>query len=165
MTLLLASEALATLGDPFAMLAFSGAGRHGVRVRTIKAFDEHDAEAPRRRIAALVPEENTRLGAAVRHATAVLRAQPAQRRVLLLLSDGQPNDVDFYQGAYAIEDSRRALNDARADGVVPFCLTVEQDEHEYLPHVFGKTGYRVLRRPDQLPSALLDVVKGILSSA
>jgi nitric oxide reductase NorD protein len=165
MTLLLASEALATLGDPFAMLAFSGAGRHGVRVRTIKAFDEHDAEAPRRRIAALVPEENTRLGAAVRHATAVLRAQPAQRRVLLLLSDGQPNDVDFYQGAYAIEDSRRALNDARAEGVVPFCLTVEQDEHEYLPHVFGKTGYRVLRRPDQLPSALLDVVKGILSSA
>ena len=165
MTLLLASEALATLGDPFAMLAFSGSGRHGVRVRTIKAFDEHDAEAPRRRIAALVPEENTRLGAAVRHATAVLRAQPAQRRVLLVLSDGQPNDVDFYQGAYAIEDSRRALNDARAEGVVPFCLTVEQEEHEYLPYVFGTTGYRVLRRPGQLPEALLSVVKGILSSA
>jgi nitric oxide reductase NorD protein len=165
MTLLLASEALATLGDPFAMLAFSGAGRHGVRVRTIKGFLEHDAEAARRRIAALVPEENTRLGAAVRHATAVLRAQPAQRRVLLLLSDGQPNDVDFYQGAYAIEDSRRALNEARAEGVVPFCLTVEQEEHEYLPYVFGTTGYRVLRRPAQLPEALLTVVKGILSSA
>ena len=165
MTLLLASEALATLGDPFAMLAFSGAGRHGVRVRTIKAFDEHDAVAPRRRIAALVPEDNTRLGAAVRHATAVLREQPAQRRVLLLLSDGQPNDVDWYQGAYAIEDSRRALNDARAEGVVPFCLTVEQEEHEYLPHVFGRAGYRVLRRPEQLPGALLTVVKGILSSA
>ena len=57
-------------------------------------------------------------------------AKPAQRRVLLLLSDGQPNDVDWYQGAYAIEDSRRALNEARAEGVVPFCLTVEQDEHE-----------------------------------
>ena len=165
MTLLLASEALATLGDPFAMLAFSGAGRHGVRVRTIKAFDEHDAAAPRRRIAALLPEDNTRLGAAVRHATAVLRAQSAQRRVLLILSDGQPNDMDFYQGAYAIEDSRRALNDARAEGVVPFCLTVEQEEHEYLPHVFGQTGYRVMRRPEQLPAALLEVVKGILGGA
>lgn len=165
MTLLLASEALTVLGDPFAMLAFSGTGRHGVRVRTIKAFDEHDAVAPRRRIAALVPEDNTRLGAAVRHATAVLRAQPAQRRVLLLLSDGQPNDVDFYQGAYAMEDSRRALNDARAEGVVPFCLTVEQEEQEYLPYVFGTTGYRVMRRPEQLPEALLSVVKGILSSA
>ncbi|MFL5619174.1 MAG: nitric oxide reductase activation protein NorD [Gemmatimonadaceae bacterium] len=165
MTLLLASEALASLGDPFAMLAFSGTGRHGVQVRTIKAFEEHDVAASRRRIAALVAEDNTRLGAAVRHATAVLRAQPAQRRVLLLLSDGQPNDVDFYQGAYAIEDSRRALNDARAGGVVPFCLTVEQEEHEYLPHVFGKTGYRVLRRPEQLPSALLEVVRGILGGA
>ena len=165
MTLLLAGEALATLGDPFAMLAFSGAGRHGVRVRTIKAFDEHDAAASRRRIAALVPEDNTRLGAAVRHATAVLRGQPAQRRVLLLLSDGQPNDVDWYQGAYAIEDSRRALNDARAEGVVPFCLTVEQEEHDYLPYLFGRSGYRVLRRPEQLPEALLTVVKGILSSA
>jgi nitric oxide reductase NorD protein len=165
MTLLLASEALATLGDPFAMLAFSGAGRHGVRVRTIKAFEEHDAEAPRRRIGALVPQDNTRLGAAVRHTTAVLRAQPAQRRVLLLLSDGQPNDVDFYQGAYAIEDSRRALNEARAEGVVPFCLTVEQEEHDYLPYLFGTTGYRVLRRPEQLPSALLAVVKAMLSSA
>jgi nitric oxide reductase NorD protein len=165
MTLLLASEALATLGDPFAMLAFSGAGRHGVRLRTIKGFEEHDAEAARRRIAALVPEENTRLGAAVRHATAVLRAQPAQRRVLLLLSDGQPNDVDFYQGAYAIEDSRRALNEARAEGVVPFCLTVEQEDRDYLPHLFGETGYRVLSRPQQLPQALLDVVRGMLAGA
>jgi nitric oxide reductase NorD protein len=165
MTLLLAGEALASLGDPYAMLAFSGTGRHGVQVRTIKAFDEHDHAAVRQRIAALAPQDNTRLGAAVRHATAVLRTQPAQRRVLLLLSDGQPNDVDFYQGAYAIEDSRRALNDARAEGVVPFCLTVEQEEHEYLPHVFGRTGYRVLRRPEQLPAALLDVVKGILGGA
>lgn len=165
MTLLLASEALATLGDPFAMLAFSGAGRHGVQVRTIKAFEEHDAGAARRRIAALVPQDNTRLGAAVRHATAVLRTQAAQRRVLLLLSDGQPNDVDWYQGAYAMEDSRRALNEARLDGVVPFCLTVEQEEHAYLPHVFGRTGYRVIRKPQQLPGALLEVVKGILGGA
>ena len=165
MTLLLASEALASLGDPYAMLAFSGAGRHGVRMRTIKEFSEHDSSAVHRRIAALAPKDNTRLGAAVRHATAVLRAQPAQRRVLLLLSDGQPNDVDFYQGSYAIEDSRRALNEARVSGVVPFCLTVEQDERDYLPHLFGQTGYRVLSRPEQLPAALLAVVRGMLAGA
>ena len=165
MTLLLASEALATLGDPYTMLAFSGAGRHGVQVRTIKEFADHDVSAVHRRIAALVPRDNTRLGAAIRHATSVLGAQAARQRVLLLLSDGQPNDVDFYQGTYAIEDSRRALNDARAEGVVPFCLTVEQEERDYLPHLFGRTGYRVLRRPEQLPSALLDVVKGILGGA
>jgi nitric oxide reductase NorD protein len=163
MTLLLASEALASLGDPFAMLAFSGVGRHGVRVRTIKGFEEHDAVAARRRIAALTPQDNTRLGAALRHATAVLNAQPAQRRVLLLLSDGQPNDVELYQGPYAIEDSRRALHEARAEGVVTFCLTVEQEEREYLPHLFGRTGYRVLGRPEQLPGALLEVVRTMLA--
>ncbi|HKH94107.1 MAG TPA: VWA domain-containing protein [Gemmatimonadaceae bacterium] len=165
MTLLLAGEALASLGDPYAMLAFSGSRRHGVQMRTIKGFAEHDPSAVHRRIAALAPQDNTRLGAAVRHATAVLRAQPAQRRVLLLLSDGQPNDVDFYQGSYAIEDSRRALNEARVDGVVPFCLTVEQDERDYLPHLFGQTGYRVLSRPEQLPAALLAVVRGMLAGA
>ena len=163
MTLLLASEALASLGDPYAMLAFSGVGRHGVHVRTIKGFEEHDTIAARRRIAALTPQDNTRLGAALRHATAVLNAQPAQRRVLLLLSDGQPNDVELYQGPYAIEDSRRALHEARAEGVVTFCLTVEQEEREYLPHLFGRTGYRVLGRPEQLPGALLEVVRGMLS--
>ena len=162
MTLLLASEALASLGDPYAMLAFSGVGRHGVRVRTIKGFAEHDAAAVRRRIAALAPQDNTRLGAALRHATAVLNAQPAQRRVLVLLSDGQPNDVELYQGPYAIEDSRRALHEARAEGVVTFCLTVEQEEREYLPHLFGTTGYRVLSRPAQLPEALLGVVMGMI---
>ena len=165
MTLLLAGEALATLGDPYAMLAFDGAGRHGVRVRTIKTFAEHDPTLVRRRIAALAPRDNTRLGAAVRHTASVLNAQPAQRRVLLMLSDGQPNDVDWYQGTYAIEDSRRALNEARAEGVVPFCLTVEQEDREYLPHLFGQTGYRVLSRPQQLPQALLEVVRGIVGGA
>jgi nitric oxide reductase NorD protein len=164
MTLLLAGEALATLGDPFAMLSFSGAGRHGVQVCTIKDFAERDLARARRRIAALAPRDNTRLGAAVRHATAVLNAQPAQRRVLLVLSDGQPNDIDWYQGAYAIEDSRRALLDARNSGVHTFCLTVEQEEMEYLPHLFGQTGYRVLSRPAQLPSALLGVVAGMIRS-
>ena len=162
MTLLLAGEALATLGDPYAMLSFSGAGRHGVHVCTIKDFAERDLTSARRRIAALTPSDNTRLGAAVRHATAILNAQPAQRRVLLVLSDGQPNDVDWYQGAYAIEDSRRAILEARVSGVHTFCLTVEQEEMEYLPHLFGETGYRVLARPEQLPEALLAVVVGML---
>jgi nitric oxide reductase NorD protein len=46
--------------------------------------------------------------------------------------------------------------------VVTFCLTVEQDEREYLPHLFGATGYRVLSRPEQLPEALLGVVMGMI---
>ncbi|MEO6526732.1 MAG: VWA domain-containing protein [Gemmatimonadaceae bacterium] len=162
MTMLLASEALKMLGDPYAMLAFSGSGRHGVSVRTVKGFSEQGDEAVRRRISALVARDNTRLGAAVRHATATLSAQQAQRRILLILSDGKPNDVDWYQGSYAIEDSRRALLDARTSGVHPFCLTVDQEEQDYLPHLFGVNGYRVLHRPEQLPEALLRVVDRLL---
>jgi nitric oxide reductase NorD protein len=162
LSLLLASEALEALGDPYSILTFSGLGRHDVRVATVKGFAEHDQGAVHRRISSLEPEDNTRLGAAVRHATAVLRAQPAGRKVLLLLSDGRPNDVDRYQGSDAIEDSRQALADARAKGVHNFCLTVDAEEAEYLPHLFGVGGYRVLRDAAQLPGALIRLVDRLL---
>ena len=158
LTLLLASEALEELGDPYAVLAFSGSGRSDVRVHTVKAFGEHDAALVRRRVSALASARNTRLGAALRHATARLNAQPAERRLLLLLSDGQPNDVGGYQGSYAVGDSRHAVLEARASGVHLFCLTVDREEQEYLPHLFGVNGYRILRSPEQLPAALLHVV-------
>jgi nitric oxide reductase NorD protein len=162
MTLLLASEALDELGDPYAVLSFSSSGRHDVQVETVKGFAEHDPTAVRRRISALAAGRNTRLGAAVRHATALLDAQPAERRLLLLLSDGQPNDIMGYQGSYAVSDSRRAVLEARASGVHTFCLTVDREEQEYLPHLFGVNGYRILREPDQLPAALLQAVRQLL---
>ena len=162
MTVLLASEALDALGDPYTVLAFSGVGAHDVQVRTVKRFAGDDRSLVHRRIAGLSAMDNTRLGAALRHTTALLNAQPAEQRLLLLVSDGKPNDVYGYQGAYAIEDSRRALADARACGVHAFCLTVDREETEYLPHLFGASGYRVLRAPEQLPAALLRVVEQLL---
>jgi nitric oxide reductase NorD protein len=162
MTVLLASEALDALGDPYAVFAFSGRGAHDVRMRTVKHFIGGDRGTMHRRIAGLAPMGNTRLGAALRHAAAALNAQPAERRLLLLLSDGKPNDVHGYQGVYAIEDSRRALAEARAAGVHPFCLTVDREETEYLPHLFGTSGYRLMRAPEQLPEALLRVVEQLL---
>lgn len=162
MAVLLASEALDALGDPYSVLAFSGCGRHDVRIRTIRKFGADDTLSVRRRISALAPMDNTRLGAALRHATAALNAQPAERRLLLLLSDGKPNDVGGYQGVYAVEDARRALAEARVSGVHPFCLTVDREETEYLPHLFGPTGYRLMRTPEQLPEALLRVVQQLI---
>jgi nitric oxide reductase NorD protein len=92
----------------------------------------------------------------------VLLRQPAQRHILLIVSDGKPNDVYGYQGDYAIDDSRHAVLGARTSGVHPFCLTVDQEERDYLPHLFGPSGYRVLHRPEQLPEALLRVVDRML---
>ena len=159
--LLLAGEALEALGDPYAMLAFSGRGANDVRIATLKDFGERYGEGARRRVSALEPRGNTRLGAAIRHATALLAPQPAGHRLLLLLSDGQPNDSDHYQGDYAVEDARQAVHEARAKGVFPFCLTVDREAPEYLPRIFGGA-HTVLRRPAQLPEALVEVVRGLV---
>jgi nitric oxide reductase NorD protein len=161
--LLLAAEALDALGDRYAMLAFSGKGARNVHLTTIKDFAERNGPSVRGRISALAPEANTRLGAAIRHATARL-AQTAGHRLLLILSDGKPNDVDAYQGTYGIEDSRQAINEARARDVYPFCLTVDHEESAYLKRIFGPAGYAILPRPDHLPRVLLDVVRNLLGA-
>jgi nitric oxide reductase NorD protein len=92
----------------------------------------------------------------------MLDAQSAGHRLLLILSDGKPNDIDFYQGPLGIEDSRQAINEARARDVFPFCLTVEQEDSAYLKRIFGQSGYAILPRPDHLPRVLLDVVRNLL---
>jgi nitric oxide reductase NorD protein len=161
---LLAGEALDALGDPFTVLTFSSRGAHRVQLHVVKAFAERHDATVRRRVSAMRPAGNTRLGAAVRHASALLARQPAGHRLLLLLSDGRPNDMDGYQGRYAVEDARQAVHEARAQGVFPFCLTVDREESEYLSHIFGAAGHTVLRRPDQLPLALVRAVRQLLGA-
>ncbi|HST59916.1 MAG TPA: VWA domain-containing protein, partial [Longimicrobium sp.] len=161
---LLTGEALDALGDLYAVLAFSGVGPGDVRVRTLKDFGERNGGRVRARIAALEPEGFTRMGAAVRHATALLARQPAGHRLLLILSDGKPNDQDHYQDRYAVEDSRQAILEARAVGVHPFCLTVDRKASGYLTRIFGEPGHMILRRADQLPLALVKVVRQLLSN-
>jgi len=162
--LLLASEALDALGDLYAVLTFSGKGRGNVRMRTIKSFDEQNGKLVRRRMAALEPEGYTRAGAAIRHAAALLEEQPAAHRLLLIISDGKPNDVDDYDGLSGVEDTRQAIIEARGQGVYPFCLTIDRQGQEYLGRIFGEAGHAVLRNPQQLPMALVKVVKHLLVS-
>jgi nitric oxide reductase NorD protein len=162
LALLLASEALDALGDLYSISAFTGKGPDSVIVMPVKRFDESSGDGTRRRIAALKPGGFTRLGAAVRHCTWQLTRQTAGHRLLLILSDGRPNDYDRYQGTYGIEDSRQAIMEARASGVFPFCLTVDRDASEYLPHIFGTAGHTILRRPEQLPTALLSAVTALV---
>jgi nitric oxide reductase NorD protein len=162
-TLLIASEAFDALGDSYSILSFSGVGAPDVRIATLKAFSESNSETVRRRIAGIEAGGNTRLGAAIRHATAMLAAQPAGHRLLLILSDGKPNDVDRYFTTYAVEDSRQAIFEARADGIYPFCLTIDaNDPDPYLARVFGASGHTILRNPEYLPVALLDLVRDLL---
>ena len=157
-------EALDALGDRHAALAFSGNGPGNVRVHTVKRFDERAGVDVRRRVAGLEPDGYTRVGAAVRHASALFGGQAARHRLLLVLSDGKPNDVDRYEGRYGIEDTRQAVAEARLQGIVVFCLTVDRDAPTYMPAIFGPRGYTMLRRQDLLPAVVVDVVRRLLAS-
>ena len=114
---LVATAAFDALGDDYSILAFSSASATNVRVHTLKDFGERNATAVMERISALSPHGTTRLGAAVRHATAQLSNHPAPHRLLLILSDGKPFDYDWYFVDYAIQDSRQAVMSARLQGI------------------------------------------------
>ena len=141
--LLLVCIALGGMGEPYAVQAFSGQGPQAVSVRTLKRFDEPYGNDVATRIAALEPEQYTRAGAAIRHASTTLMREPAAHRLLLLLSDGKPNDVDHYEGRYGVEDMRQAVTEAKLQGISPFCLTVDRHAASYLPAVFGAQPVRL----------------------
>ena len=153
-SLLLFGEALLATGDSFALCGFSSVKRSNVRFHRLKDFDQRFDDRARGRIMAIKPGYYTRLGAAIRHATTILDRQRAARRILLILSDGKPNDLDLYDGRYGIEDTRVAVVEARNRGVVPFCVTIDREGASYLPHLFGPAGYAVIRQPDELPARL-----------
>jgi len=150
----LLSEALTASRDPFALFAFSSRRRDHVRFHHIKSFDEPYNDTSRGRIQALEPGYYTRMGAAIRQSIKLLRARPEHQKVLLLLTDGKPNDLDLYEGRYGVEDTRMAVQEAHRAGLTPFCVTIDEEANEYLPYVFGSTNYVVIKDPTQLPSQL-----------
>lgn len=161
--LLLVCIALDSLGEPWAALAFSGEGPQAVTVRELKPFTRSYSNEVALRISALEPEYYTRAGAAIRHATVGLMQQPALHRLLLILSDGKPNDRDEYNGRYGAEDMRQAVNEARLQGIQSFCLTIDRRGAAYLPQIFGTHGYALIQRPERLPRVLLEWIKRLIT--
>ncbi|MDE2368849.1 MAG: hypothetical protein KGN16_07735 [Burkholderiales bacterium] len=145
---------LAVTGDRSAIYGFSSRRRMDVQLSELKRFDQPYDGAARGRVERIAPAHYTRMGAAVRRATALLAAEPCEQRLLLLLTDGKPNDVDHYEGRYGIEDTHHALHAARRAGLHPFCITVDSHGQDYLPRIFGPGGYAVVRRPAELPERL-----------
>ncbi|HEX9171469.1 MAG TPA: VWA domain-containing protein [Telluria sp.] len=162
--LLMVCVALDGLGEPFSVLGFSGEGPNGVVVRAVKRFDENYSNDIALRIAGLEPENYTRTGAALRHASFELMTQAAEHKLLILLSDGRPNDVDQYDGRYGVEDLRQAVTEARLQGISPFCLTIDRQAANYLPAVFGVHSYALLQRAELLPSVLLGWLRKLVAA-
>ena len=161
--LLVVGEALGLLGDRSAVYAFSGEGPGGVRIHVAREFGDPGGAELARRIERLEPDGYTRVGAAIRHASARLAAEPAHRRLLLILTDGRPNDVDHYEGRYGIEDTRQAVREAACDGILVFGLTVDRTAPAYLTAMFGPGRAALLRRAEHLPATLVEVLRRLLA--
>ncbi len=147
-------QALHATGDAFAMLGFSSVRRQHVRIQHLLGFEQAWNTAAINRVGAIKPGYYTRMGAAVREAAARLLKRSERQRLLLILTDGKPHDIDVYEGRWGIEDTRHAVQQARQSGLLPFCLSIDERAHDYLPHIFGTRGWAHVRRPAELPTRL-----------
>lgn len=162
--IILLSEALETLGDRFAIYGFSGWTRKRCEAYPVKRFDQpYDVET-KARICGIGPRDYTRMGAPIRHLTRLLREQEVRTKLLITLSDGKPDDYDHqYRGEYGIEDTRQALFEARRDGVHPFCITIDEEGADYLPHMYGPAGFAVIADVAKLPLKVSDIYRRLTS--
>lgn len=160
-TLFLFSEALEASGDNYAISGFSSVKRSQVRYYQLKEFGHKLDDTVRGHIAAIEPGYYTRMGAAIRQATKKLKKQQTSQRLLLLLTDGKPNDIDRYEGRYGIEDTRKAIQQAREQGLVTFCITIDEDANQYLPYIFGRDNYILVKNAKELPKKLLKLYSSL----
>ncbi len=153
--LVLMSEALEAVGDTYSINGFTSEGRRNVKFYVVKDFDEKYSDEVKQRIGGINFQNNTRLGAAIRHATAKLAKQEARTRLLIVLSDGRPYDHDYGDARYAREDTREALRQAKNQGITPFCITIDRESEAELRDLYGEIGYTiiddVLSLPERMP--------------
>lgn len=161
-------EALAALaggidvaGDRLAIWGFSSLKRDRVFLTRCKGFEGRVTPEITARIGSLKPGHYTRLGAAIRHASAMLAKEPSARKLLLVLTDGKPNDLDHYEGVHGIEDSRMAVREARGRAQAVHGVVVDADGQDWFARIFGRSGFTLLPDPARLPRALPDIYRSL----
>jgi nitric oxide reductase NorD protein len=152
--LVLFCEGLQVVGDDYAVAGFSGTGRHAVEFYGVKTFQEALDDAVRARISSLMPQRSTRMGAAIRHAAAMMADIPARVRLILMVSDGFPNDLG-YKADYAIADTRKAVQEARSRGIHFKAITVNIGSDPRLDDLYGRAHHHVIGDVRELPDKLL----------
>lgn len=159
----LLAEALDKIGDPFAIHGFDSDGRHDVEYYRFKDFDAPYNDMTKGRLAAMTGQLSTRMGAAIRHAGSLLAERPSQRKLLLLLTDGEPADNDVRDPQYLRFDTKKAVEDLAREGVRTFCLSLDPYADDYVSNIFGQKNYLVLdnvtRLPEKLPALYLGLTR------
>lgn len=154
--------AIDALGDRFAVAGFCSNTRHEVRYLHIKGFSEPWDDVAKGRLAAIEGALSTRMGAVLRHGGRYLARQKAEKRVLLLLTDGEPHDIDVDDEQYLIEDTRMAVEELAGKGVATHCVTLDPHADDYVGRIFGKHFSvidRVGRLPEKLPSLFMALTR------
>ena len=151
--------AVEQLGDSFAIAGFHSNTRHDVRYLHIKGYGERWGEEAKGRLAAMRAGWSTRMGAAMRHAAHYLAARPADKKLMLVLTDGQPADVDATDERLLIEDARRAVNELDQKGIFTYCINLDPKADEYVSDIFGQR-YSVIDNIQRLPERLPELFLG-----
>jgi nitric oxide reductase activation protein len=161
--LVLMSEALEAVGDVYSIYGFTSEGRRNVKFYVVKDFQEKYSEEIERRIGGITFQNNTRLGAAIRHAANKILRQEARTKLLIILTDGRPYDHDYGDAKYAREDVREALRDAKLNGITPFCITIDRESEQELKDLYGDVGYTIIDDVLSLPERMPNIYRRLTS--
>jgi nitric oxide reductase activation protein len=166
-SLVVMAEALEALDDEYAIFGFSGYGKDRVDFFTVKDIGDPHSDTLKNRIAGMQPKQSTRMGPAIRHATGKMRRIESDQRLLILLSDGYPQDHDYGEDRrsadYALHDTRMALLEARREGIRPFCITVDKSGNDYLRKMCDPSSYLVIQDIHSLPETLPKIVEALMA--
>ncbi len=157
--LVLMCEALEELEDKYAIFGFSGRTRKQCDFYIVKRFDEDYNDDVKQRIAGMDAFDYTRMGAPIRHLTKIMEDVKARTKIMIILSDGKPEDFDEYKGEHGIEDTRKALIEAKQKLIKPFCITIDVEARDYIQHMYGEVSYIIVDNVEKLPRKLPEIYR------
>jgi nitric oxide reductase NorD protein len=150
----LLADAIAKVGDPFAIHGFCSDGRHDVNYWRFKDFNQPYDDMAKARMAGMQGQLSTRMGAAIRHAAAALKAQRSAKKLLLVITDGEPADVDVRDPQYLRQDTKKAVEEAGRNGVLTYCMSLDPRADQYVSRIFGARNFMVVDKVERLPEKL-----------
>ena len=150
----LVATAINGIGDPFALHGFASDGRHDVQYYRFKDFNQHFDDDAKSRLAGMKGGLSTRMGAAMRHAGHHLLKQPERRKLLLIVTDGEPADIDERDPQHLRHDTRKAVEELYSRGILTYCLTLEPNADNYVKRIFGANNYTIIDNVERLPEKL-----------
>lgn len=142
------------IGDPFAIHGFASDGRHDVQYFRFKDFEQPYDDKAKSRLAAMKGGLSTRMGGALRHAGSFLSRQPQQKKLILLVSDGEPADIDVRDPQYLRQDTKKAVEELATNNVMTYCLTLDPEADSYVSRIFGSSRYTIVDHVQKMPERL-----------